>query len=485
MRKLLMVMTFLMVYPALAQFTVAPFGSSNSGTPPIGENKKNQCTNGRCAFEIVIKPYCFGTNLRAYGLSTQLNPSQDVTANIVFSDPANASKKDVFEVSFPARMTYAANGARTDCTFDADDDMSKVGNHSISCNVPWLNKSFTYTLSEWKARTNPGYASSFNSYAGIGLPASLDPNQGSDIDPKINCLYKFTKYGNGGQLIESAVSCFFPSVLPDLSEKISIKKDGVPLVNAEVIAFSNTIKIKLKDPLSAMPGNLPVKHGQIMMDKPPRHSTSFTQGPRGLATAREQEGFDEANAFQTFTTKVKFPGMEGFCGGYYSPLMLFFDNKLPKFSGVSIFPLYGMKENSPVNWPEAQAPGHFLALLNEGEKSITSYTHLFGQTDKFDNGFEALKVHDDNGDKVIDSKDKVFNSLILWNDKNGDGRSDATELKTLQDMRVSSIGLKYTSKDVTKFDNRARAREKGSFTYEKNGKTLTAQVLDVWLSPLE
>src|SRR5690606_2252721 len=33
------------------------------------------------------------------------------------------------------------------------------------------------------------------------------------------------------------------------------------------------------------------------------------------------------------------PGAAGFCGGYYSPLMVFFDDRRPVFSGKSRFPL--------------------------------------------------------------------------------------------------------------------------------------------------
>ena len=508
MLKPIALMTFLIASSAVAQFTVAPFGAA-SQTAPIGDGLKNQCSNNRCAFEIIIKPYCFGTNLRAYPVNIQMDPTKDVKTNIVLTNAKDDTKKDNFEISFPANMTYASGGSRTSCMFKEGEDMTKVGNHTMACYVPWLNKSFTYTLKEWLSRINPiGFNSSpFNNYAGIGLPATLIPGQGNEVDENITCLYQFTNFGKTGTLIRSSVSCYFPSRLPDLSSKIAIKKDGVNITDAQITAYTNMIRIKLMKPLNAMSNTIAVKHGQMVIDTPPKHATYFSQPAsataarffnpwapaetetavsfRSIAAVREKEGFDESNAYQSFTTQVKFPGMEGFCGGYYSPLMLFFDGKLPTFSGVSAFPLYGLREGTAVNWPEPKAPGYFLVHLKENETKVTSYNQLFGQTDKFENGFEALKEHDENGDDIIDSNDKIFSSLLLWNDKNGDGHSQAKELIPLSAKKVKSIGLKFTTRDVTKVDQRARAREKGKFTFVKGGKEVKADVFDVWLAPLE
>lgn len=492
--------------PALAQFTVAPFGASSTSGTPIGDARKNPCGTN-CSFELIIKPYCFGTNLRAYPLNIQMDPTKRVTANIQFTSATGTQKKDNFQVSFPASMTYASGGSRISCQFKDGQDMTRQGNKQMACFIPWLNRSYTYTLREWLSRTNPGYQSAFNSYAGIGLPASLDPSQGDDIDKEITCLYKYTNSGRDGQMITSSVSCYFPSQLPDLSKLILVKKDGQDVSPYEVTAYTNMIRIKLKEPLNSLPTDVPVKHGKMVLDTPPKHETNFSQPgsttnpaffnpwrsseesldttPRQIAAVKEKEGFDESNAFQSFTTQVKFAGMEGFCGGYYSPLMLFFDAKVPQFNGVSAFPLYGIPDGMAVNWPERNAPGHFLVYLKENEKKVVSYKQLFGQTNEFENGFLALKVHDDNKDGKIDANDRIFNSLYLWNDKNGDGHSQKSELKRLGEMKVESIALSYSSRDVTKFDHRATVREKGTFHFMKKGKRLQGRVFDVWLTPFE
>lgn len=502
MKKTFALLILALSAEAFGQFTVAPFGSGNTAPTPIGDDRKNQCSNGRCGFELIIKPFCFGTNLRAYPLNIQMDPTKEVKSRFSFS---GNGKKDEIEVTFPANMTYASGGSRVNCAFKEGDDMSRSGSHSMSCFLPWLNKSVRYNLRDWLVRKNPGYPGTYNSYAGIGLPAKIESGQGDEVDKEITCLYRFTAHR--GELLKDSVACYFPSRLPDLSSKIRISKDSRELHTAEITAYTNMIKIKFREPMHSLGGQLPVKHGKIKIDRPPKHHVTFYQPAsaknkaffnpwlaseesdsafvRQIAAVKEKESFDETNAYQSFTAQVKFAGMEGFCGGYYSPLMLFFDEKLPKFNGISAFPLYGMPEGTAVNWPERDAPGYFLVHLKKGETKVTSYKQLFGQTDKYDNGFLALKVHDKNKDEVIDANDPVFSSLYLWKDQDGDGHSQPDEIIPIKKMQVKSIQLKYSSRDVTNFDNRARVREKGSFTFIKDGQETQALVYDVWFSPLE
>lgn len=468
---------------AYAQFSVTPFGSASPVPPPIGQNRKTGCGAVGCNMELTIKPFCYGTNLRAYPVSTQLNPSEPVTMNFTIVNPDDAAKTDTFQIVFPVKATYASGGVRTDCSFNEGQDMNEKGYKDITCSLPNVG-TFNYKLANWKISHNPnGYGGAqFDYYAGSSMSAQRVG--AGDVDSQITCLYKFTSNDKHGQLKTNAVSCYFPSTMPDISNEVKLYKGGTEVANAEIVASANSIQIKINDSLDSLSSKVAVRHGKITVPKPPGHRTSFTQGGRGLAAVRELESFDEASAYRSFTAQVKFPGSEGFCGGYYSPLMFFFDKQVPKFDGVSLFPLYGVKEGTRVNWPEQNAPGYFLTKLNKGEQ-VSKNSQLFGQDDKHENGFLALGVHDKNKDGVIDAKDEVFASLQLWNDKNGDGQSDASELHSLKSRGIASISLKYSTRDVTKFENRARAREKSKFTYVENGKTKTGDVFDVWLSPLD
>ncbi|MBS1971607.1 MAG: hypothetical protein JSU04_14950 [Bdellovibrionales bacterium] len=187
---------------------------------------------------------------------------------------------------------------------------------------------------------------------------------------------------------------------------------------------------------------------------------------------------NESRDGKTIEINAAFPGQEGYCGGYHSPLMVFFDDKRPKFTGESMFPLHLGK----TTWPEKNAPGYFIALDKLGDGVITKKDELFGNSDEFKNGFEALRVLDTNHDGVIDEKDKDFKKLLLWQDKNGDGFSQRDELSPLY-KRIKSISLDYDDKTVTSFGNRAEVKGRAKFIFIEKGQEKTGEVLDVWFTP--
>lgn len=77
-------------------------------------------------------------------------------------------------------------------------------------------------------------------------------------------------------------------------------------------------------------------------------------------------------------------------------------------------------------------------------------------------GFTALAEFDMNKDGKIDISDKVFSQLKMWQDSNSDGVSQETELKSLNEMGISSIGLSNNTINIVKNGN-TEAR-KGSYT---------------------
>lgn len=176
---------------------------------------------------------------------------------------------------------------------------------------------------------------------------------------------------------------------------------------------------------------------------------------------------------------VSFPGETGFCGGYWSPLMVFFDDERPKFVNSSDFPL------NPVGrtmWPEANSPGWFVALDRDGSGTIDQKDELFGDNASEVNGFEVLKKLDSNKDGMIDRKDKSFKKLVIWNDKNGDGKAQKEEMEPLN-KRIVKISLKYEQGIVTPMGAYAEARERAEFWFKEGKKTKKGQIVDIWLAP--
>ena len=78
-----------------------------------------------------------------------------------------------------------------------------------------------------------------------------------------------------------------------------------------------------------------------------------------------------------------------------------------------------------------------------GDKSVSNTTYAYtNPTSK--NGFESLKAFDSNNDNIIDIKDDEFANLLLWQDKNSNGISEADEITKLSEV-VKSINLNYTN----------------------------------------
>ena len=75
--------------------------------------------------------------------------------------------------------------------------------------------------------------------------------------------------------------------------------------------------------------------------------------------------------------------------------------------------------------------GNFSEILDEKENKILAK-----------NGFEALKFYDKNNDWLINSGDKIYNLLKIWQDKNSNGISEKDELKSLKDLKITEINLK-------------------------------------------
>lgn len=88
-------------------------------------------------------------------------------------------------------------------------------------------------------------------------------------------------------------------------------------------------------------------------------------------------------------------------------------------------------------WPSNR--DGILALDVNANGRIDSAAELFGSGAA--DGFTEIAQHDENGDGRIDSKDPVFNTLIIWRDVNGDGRSQAPELFPVKRTTLRSIDL--------------------------------------------
>jgi hypothetical protein len=132
-----------------------------------------------------------------------------------------------------------------------------------------------------------------------------------------------------------------------------------------------------------------------------------------------------------------------------------------------------------VGWVNAQ--DGLLALDRNGDGKINNGSELFGQyMVKKDgtlakDGFDALRDWDSNHDGVIDAQDAVYDALRVWVDANGDGITDAGELRTLASLGITSMGLDAVHHSVTQNGN--ILGDTASYT---SADGTTKDLVDVW-----
>jgi hypothetical protein len=195
---------------------------------------------------------------------------------------------------------------------------------------------------------------------------------------------------------------------------------------------------------------------------------------------------DAGGVSAAISVSASYPGQDGFCGGYHSPLMLFFSSARPEFTGKTKI-LRAKRGGGATYWVEKGHTGYFLALIDRKNESKGIYraNQLFGDEQYFQNGFSALAMHDTNGDNVIDSRDKSWKDLVLWKDKDGNSRSSKGELHSLESLGVVKIDLRYDTNYKKLYAERASALGKSSFSYKKGKEMATGVVTDIFFKERE
>ncbi|HEY6141354.1 MAG TPA: hypothetical protein VI670_26665 [Thermoanaerobaculia bacterium] len=100
-----------------------------------------------------------------------------------------------------------------------------------------------------------------------------------------------------------------------------------------------------------------------------------------------------------------------------------------------------------IGWTAAGGDEAFLCLDRDGDGAIANGTELFGNAtplrtgQRASNGFIALAEYDANGDGIIDDRDAVWGSLLLWTDRNHDGVSQPSEIVKIDSSPVLAIAL--------------------------------------------
>jgi len=111
------------------------------------------------------------------------------------------------------------------------------------------------------------------------------------------------------------------------------------------------------------------------------------------------------------------------------------------------FDIHATGKKVKLGWTARGSNLAFLALDRNGDGIIDDGSELFGNamplrnSQPAPNGFAALAQYDANGDGVIDFKDPIWKSLLLWVDANHDGVCQRNELTPIAKSKITSITL--------------------------------------------
>ena len=109
-----------------------------------------------------------------------------------------------------------------------------------------------------------------------------------------------------------------------------------------------------------------------------------------------------------------------------------------------------------------------LVYDKNGNNKIDNGSELFGDQNGAKDGFKELAKYDSNNDGKIDSKDSIYKNLKLYRDLNGDGKMQANEFNTLQEMGIKALNLECEDADDEVNGNSIVLR--GSFEREDGTK---------------
>ena len=98
----------------------------------------------------------------------------------------------------------------------------------------------------------------------------------------------------------------------------------------------------------------------------------------------------------------------------------------------------------PQRWRWIRPNAAWLVFDRRGTGSITSGLQLFGSVTFWlfwENGYDALRSLDDNGDGALAGAE--LPGISLWHDRNSDGRSDRGEVRPVADWGIVSLSCRY------------------------------------------
>jgi hypothetical protein len=198
--------------------------------------------------------------------------------------------------------------------------------------------------------------------------------------------------------------------------------------------------------------NLPVITVQQMSyaHKAGKYVISYAGGAMTLNPARRKGEIDPRAGALTASALLTFKNKSI---GMLSPIILDLDGDGVEMVSIkkakASFDMNGDGVADDTGWV-GKGDG-FLVIDRNNDGLITSASELSFAAENKDarSDLEALAALDNNGDGVLNKDDARFGELKIWVDTNGNGVTDAGELKSLAEHGITEIGLRGQNREGT------------------------------------
>jgi hypothetical protein len=114
----------------------------------------------------------------------------------------------------------------------------------------------------------------------------------------------------------------------------------------------------------------------------------------------------------------------------------------PIYEGVN-FDMFGVQPQA-IAWLKGDG---FLFLDRNSNHIADNGTEFFGDPLKFKDGFEHLRVYDNNRDGFLSEEDPAYDYIRIWNDFDGNGKCEVHETTSLKEYGI--WGLTLNKKDCS------------------------------------
>lgn len=232
-----------------------------------------------------------------------------------------------------------------------------------------------------------------------------------------------------------------------------------------------------------------VRPGEVQLDPNPQPASYISQFYVDPATTQNPNApelnasvLNGLSAMTTFNT-------------YVDPLLLDISGQGVHMTGIENGVLFDTDHSGTVKrtgWADSQTG---MLVIDDGSGNITNASQFLseyysgqagsnggpGQT-PFKDGFAALASVDSNHDGIIDKNDLIWTQLKVWVDANHDGKTDAGELKTLDELGITQINVTSMTAESGETLDGNEVLGRGSFVM--NGETRQIVAADFLASPV-